>query len=142
MVHRARARIRAEGPRVRVGPDARARLLDRFLRALHADDEAALLALFAPEAKLVSDSGGKVTAARKTLVGPRRIVGFLLGLQRRWGRITTHRVDSINGDLALVTEREGRLFATTSFETDGERVLALYRVLNPDKLRAFRPTRA
>jgi hypothetical protein len=28
----------------------------------------------------------------------------------------------------------GRVFAATFCETDGERVVAMYRVLNPDKL--------
>jgi RNA polymerase sigma-70 factor (ECF subfamily) len=138
MVHRARARIRAEGPRVPVEPDARARLLADFLRALHADDEAGLLALLAPQAKLLSDSGGKVPASRKTLVGAPRIARFLLGLRRKWGRFMSDRVESINGQPGVVTDWEGRLFATTSFETDGTQVLAIYRVLNPEKLVTYR----
>ena len=42
----------------------------------------------------------------------------------------------MNGALAVVTMRGDRVFAITSFETDGARLLALYRTLNPDKLRA------
>jgi RNA polymerase sigma-70 factor (ECF subfamily) len=138
MVHRARERVRTEGRRFPVEQDAKQRLLGRFVEALHAADEAALLALLAPQATLRSDSGGKVSAARKTLLGAPRIARFLIGLERKWSRITRHHVESINGDPAMVTEREGRLHATTSLETDGTQVLALYRVLNPDKLQHAR----
>ena len=43
----------------------------------------------------------------------------------------------MNGAPAIVTLMgpDERLFATTAFETDGARVLALYRTLNPEKLR-------
>jgi RNA polymerase sigma-70 factor (ECF subfamily) len=137
VVHRARARVRGEGRgRFDVPATAQQELLARFLAALTADDEAGLLALLAPDVRLVSDSGGKVSAARKTLRGAARVVRFLLGIQRRWAVLRVHHVASINGDRALVTTTAGRVLAITSFETDGTRVLSLYRTLNPDKLSA------
>jgi RNA polymerase sigma-70 factor (ECF subfamily) len=138
MVHRARERVRAEGRRFPVQPDAKERLLRRFVEALHADDEGTLLTLLAPQVTFTSDSGGKVSAARKTVVGAQRVARFLLGVQRRWGVWNTTRIESINGEPSLVSEWRGGLFATTSFETDGARVLAMFRVLNPDKLAAVR----
>jgi RNA polymerase sigma-70 factor (ECF subfamily) len=139
VVHRARERVRADGHRrFDVPAAAQQQLLGRFLAALTSDDEAGLLAVLAPDVRLISDSGGKVSAARKTLRGAARVVRFLLGVQRRWPFLRTHRLVSMNGAPAVVTLMgpDERLFATTSFETDGARLLALYRTLNPDKLRA------
>ena len=82
MVHRARERVREERARFAVPPEAQERLLHRFLDALAADDERALLAMFDEEATYTSDSGGKARAARNVLVGPRRIVGLLRGIRR------------------------------------------------------------
>jgi RNA polymerase sigma-70 factor (ECF subfamily) len=141
MVHRARERVRAEVPRFRVPPGTQQRLLERFMRAVHDDDEVALLDLLAPQAQLISDSGGKVPAARKRLVGPRRIARFFLGLQRKHHSFDGHRVDSINGYPAVITDAPGVYVSTTSFETDGARIFAIYRVLNPDKLQSVRTAR-
>ena len=35
---------------------------------------------------------------------------------------------------ALVSYYDNRVFAVTFCQTDGDRIVALYRVLNPDKL--------
>ena len=138
LVHRAKTRVRAGRARFAPPPERQAGLLRRFLDALAADDKDAMLALFAPDATFVSDGGGKVPAARNTLEGPERIVRFLLGLERKYGRIVTHGIIELNGQLAIVSYYGGVISGTTSFETDGERILAVYRVLNPDKLAHLR----
>jgi RNA polymerase sigma-70 factor, ECF subfamily len=133
LVHRARTRVRDDGRRRNpVAIEAKERLVQRFVDRLAAGDEPALLALVAPEAPWISDGGGKVPAARK-LRGAGRIVRFLLRLERKapWA---TRRIVWINGEPAIATYVGGRLFSTVSLETDGERVLAFYAVLNPDKL--------
>jgi hypothetical protein len=40
-----------------------------------------------------------------------------------------------NGEPAIVTRVSGRVLSTTSIEADGDRIVAAYRILNPDKLR-------
>jgi RNA polymerase sigma-70 factor (ECF subfamily) len=135
MVHRARARVRAERPRFRVAPETTARLLDRFIAALEAGDRDALLALVAEDATWTSDSGGRVRAARNVLHGALRIVRFVLGIEAKCRSQVRHEVTWINGEPAIVTRAGDRLLFTTSVATDGERLVAFYRVLNPDKLR-------
>ena len=136
MVHRAQQRVRAERTRFAAPPDAQARLLHRFLDALAADDQDALLGLFAADATFTSDGGGKVSAARRVLVGPERIARFLRGVRGKWGHHLREELASYNGLPAVVTRTlDGHVFAVTSFATDGSRILAVYRVLNPDKLR-------
>jgi RNA polymerase sigma-70 factor (ECF subfamily) len=44
----------------------------------------------------------------------------------------------VNGEPALAMYRDGELFAINFCETDGERITAMYRVMNPDKLTGLR----
>ena len=135
LVHRARVRVRRDRARFLVPPEVKERLVERFLAALAADDKDALLAIVAEDAAWVSDSGGNVRAARNVVHGAERIVRFALGLEHKWGSSMRHRVAWINAEPAIATYVDGALVYTTSLDTDGERILALYRVLNPEKLR-------
>lgn len=137
IVHRARERVRTGRARVAVPPGAHERLFGRFLDALARDDEAALIALFAEEATFTSDGGGKVPAARKVLIGAGHIARFLGAIHRKFGQLMEHRVLSVNGEPALLSYAGGRLLAATWFVTDGERVLDVLRVMNPEKLQGL-----
>ena len=134
MVQRARERVRRDRPRFEVPAEARERLIDQFLEALERQDEVALLALVAPDVSFTSDGGGRVAAARNVIRGESRIVRFLLGLQSKWMDRMRHEKAWVNGEPAVLAFADGRLFAVTTIDTDGERVRAFYRVLNPDKL--------
>jgi len=50
------------------------------------------------------------------------------------GKQFTYRVARLNGEPAVLEYVSGHVFAATFCETDGERILAMYRVLNPEKL--------
>ncbi len=135
-VHRARRRVRSERVRFPVSSDVTDRLLRRFLTALEADDEEALLAVIAPDATFTSDGGGKVTAARNVIHGADRIVRLLRGIERKYDRPFTYRIAPLNGEWALVQYLGAVPFSVSFIGTDGERITAVYRVLNPDKLGA------
>ena len=82
---------------------------------------------------------------RRVFRGAERVARFLFGVERKWMGVATHRIAWLNGEPAIVTEVGGRVFAITAIETDGERIVAFYRVLNPDKLRhvaAAQPARS
>ena len=137
-VHRAKVRVRDGRPRFSPPAERQAELLRRFLDALASDDKDAMLSLFAPDATFVSDGGGKVPAARNILEGPDRIVRFLMGLERKYCGMVTHEIVELNGEPAIASYRDGVVRLATAFETDGERILGVYRVLNPDKLAHLR----
>ena len=133
-VHRARERVRANRPRFPAPPDAKERLLGRFIRALEKGDKDALLAVFAKDVTWTSDGGGKVNAARRVLHGDERIARMLAKIAAKYGKRFTYRVVRLNGEPAVLEYASGHLFAATFCETDGERLSAMYRVLNPEKL--------
>jgi RNA polymerase sigma-70 factor (ECF subfamily) len=139
IVSRARRRVRDERPRVRVNAAARERLVESFMRAIELRDRDALLALFATDATLTSDGGGKAKAAQKVVRGGVTIARFLLGVLRRaHARITLQKI-AVNGETGVALCLDGRLLAVISLVTDGQRILGVYNVLNPDKLRGVLP---
>ena len=135
IVHRARERVHSDRPRFQVTEAARERLLEKFVAALHARNHEAMLALFAEDATWTSDGGGKAKAARKVVRGAVRVARFAAGVFGHSLDRLTHELVSINGEPGLLMHVGGRLISVISIDTDGERILAVYTVLNPDKLR-------
>lgn len=140
LARRARLRVREARPRFQVSREAHERLVARFLGALESGDKAALLAMLAEDATLVSDGGGKVRVSKHGIFGADRITRLVLHgrlvpkhLREEPDRFS-RRVVPINGEPGIVTLLDGRLLSTLSIRTDGLRILALYQVLNPDKL--------
>lgn len=135
MVHRARRRVRAGRPRVAVPQGEHARILERFVSALAADDPAALLAVLAPDVTVTTDGGGAVTAARRRIEGADRASRFLIGVTRKLAGQTTWRLGRLNGQPAMLSFAGDTLQSITVLEVDGGLVRGVYSVLNPAKLR-------
>ena len=135
VVHRARTRVRGDRKRFEVSDTARAELLKRFMTALEARDEQAVLQLFAPDATWTADGGGRTAASRYPIVGAERIARLVIGLREKaWGGNWTIQLQTINGETGLVIRAGERLIGTMSMATDGTRIFAVYVVVNPEKL--------
>ena len=135
MVHRARERVRGERKRFDVSESAKAGLLRRFTAALEARDERTLLSLFTPDATWTADGGGKTAASPHPVAGAERIVKLVLGLREKfWEDNRVLEIATINGESGLRVRDGDRLVAAMAIETDGERIAAVYAVVNPDKL--------
>jgi RNA polymerase sigma-70 factor (ECF subfamily) len=134
VVHRARQRVRSRQSRFKATEADRRSLITQFMAAADAADDATLLSLFAKDATLTSDGGGVVPAARKVVHGPSRIARLYLLLTKKLGTRLRKEILTINGEPGLVMYLDGAPLATTSFETDGKSITALYTVLNPEKL--------
>jgi RNA polymerase sigma-70 factor, ECF subfamily len=135
VVHRARERVRDERKRFDATEATKATLLQQFMDAMEARDEQALLSLFAPDATWTADGGGKVGAAPLPIVGADRIARLVIGLREKfWAPNRAVEVATVNGETGLCIRDGHRLVATMSIATDGERIVAVYAVVNPDKL--------
>jgi RNA polymerase sigma-70 factor (ECF subfamily) len=137
MVHRARVRVRRDRPRFAVSESTRVALLNQFVAAMNARDQDALLALFAEDATWTSDGGGQVVAARRVVRGAARLSRFVLGIARRYQGRATYQVAPINGEAGLIIRLDGRLDSILSIDTDGTRIVAVYNILNPQKLQGI-----
>jgi RNA polymerase sigma-70 factor, ECF subfamily len=95
------------------------------------------IALFAEDATWALDGGGQVMAARRVVRGAERLTRFILGIARLFQGKATYHVAPINGETGLMIRLDGRLHSILSIDTDGTRSLAVYNVLNPQKLQGM-----
>jgi RNA polymerase sigma-70 factor (ECF subfamily) len=135
IVSRAAKRVRAERPRVEVNPDAARHLLKTFADAVRAQDKDTLLGIFAEDATWTADGGGNTKAALKVIHGAERIARFATGVYRHALDRLEFRVVSVNGEPGLAALVDGQLLSIVSIRTDGHRILDVYAILNPEKLR-------
>ena len=137
LIHRARERVRTDKPRFEADEKEREKLIRKFSAASYAGDEKALLALFSDEILMISDGGGKVTAARKIIYGKEKLARlFSIGVAK-YEKSFKQVPYTVNGELGFLTLYDGKIFAATSFDIEDGKISAIYRVMNPDKLKAF-----
>lgn len=134
---RAREHLQAARPRYDVDPAKAMRLAQAFVAAISSADTSALAGLLAEDAVMVTDGGGKRTAALRVLVGREDILRLIEGLRWRGGLAAVRGFECvrINGLPGLLMHMEDGP-STLAFEPDeDDRVAAIYVVRNPDKLR-------
>jgi RNA polymerase sigma-70 factor (ECF subfamily) len=139
MVHRAAERVQQERPRFEVGPEQHRRVLERFVQAARSGERDALRALLAEEVQVVGDGGGKVPSFGQVLRGADRITNLYWAFALRWGDAVRYELAWINGEPGLLRYVNGALESAQSMVTDGERIVAVYAVRNPDKLARITP---
>lgn len=133
MVHRASERVQQTRTRFDVPREAHRRVVEQFIRAAQSGERDAIAALLAADVELVSDGGGKVPAVYKILRGAHRIANLFWVTGRRLGE-TAYRQTLINGEPGLLRYVDGKLESAMALATDGERIVGIYAVRNPDKL--------
>jgi RNA polymerase sigma-70 factor (ECF subfamily) len=117
-------------------PEPQDDIVSRLADACRVADAAALRALLDDDAVAVCDSGGFVPAPPGPVVGADDVAvlvaGLLCGLPD-----TDLTVESVNGGAGIAIRRAGRALAVVSVRSADGRVIALWIVLNPAKIRAF-----
>ena len=131
-----RARLHLEDRRPRYQSDARRRhdVAEAFVSACEGGGLSDVLALLSPDVTLVSDGGGKASAARRPVVGPDRVARFLLGLYRQVGSDAVGRLVDVNGEPGLVGYSDGEVVVVFVLHVEDDRVAGIQAVRNPDKL--------
>lgn len=134
LASRARRRLAEAKEPPRASPAERERVLTAFRAAYQAGDLEGVVRLLHPDAVYVTDGGGKVSAARRVIVGAERISRVMVVVARRRG-LTGTVVCEVGGETALAILRQGRLIGIDTFEVEADgRIVAIRRILNPDKL--------
>ncbi|MGW5747207.1 RNA polymerase sigma factor SigJ [Amycolatopsis sp. NPDC003861] len=130
----ARRRVRA----ARAPEPAResAEVVRAFKTAWEAGDIEGLVGLLDPEATVVADGGGLVSAVRRPIVGGERVARYAVDLTRRIAPLSLVEA-TVNGRPGLVARRDGALVAVLAFEVAGEAVRRIWAVRNPEKLRSW-----
>jgi RNA polymerase sigma-70 factor (ECF subfamily) len=136
MAHRAKEHVQARRPRFDTDRTAQREVTERFLAAAVGGDVATLLAAMAPGVVLVADGGGRVTAARRPIVGADKVARFLAAVGPLGAELPGLRAEvaDINGAPAVVAwTDDGPFMALQLVLVDGLVEQVLY-VANPEKL--------
>jgi hypothetical protein len=88
---------------------------------------------------MLSDGGGKATAATRPVVGPEKIGKFFIGLWNKRPDTYTGRLGIVNGRPALLGYVDGKPFYVMVLEIGNGQIQAIHNVLNPDKLTRIPP---
>jgi len=138
MVHRAKERITTRSRRFEPSPEETERITSQFLKTAQNGDVAGLMALFADDAVMISDGGGKVRAALNPVRGPSAIARFVMGVLKKIESLSpTYSLTEINGQPAFVTSISGEKISAAILDIQDGLVQKLFIVANPDKLRTI-----
>ena len=127
---RRRVRERRVGLATREQHDA---VAHAFLEAAATGELDRLITLLDPDVVLVSDAGGKKSAALRPVIGADHVARFLLGIARRNPGADVSLVPAPDGLVVLAT-LDGQVDAVFSFVVRDGRIAEVMAVRNPDKL--------
>ena len=133
IAHRARSHVAARRPRMAVDRGEQARAVARFLLALQTGDLQGLMDTLAPEAVLIADGGGVVTAVPKPIVGAKKIANLLGGFARIAPAAVIEPV-LLNGAPGARVLLDGVVDTVIGFGFSDGRISQVFAVRNPAKL--------
>jgi len=136
---RAREHVRVRRPRF-TPPDAQQRrATERFMAACATGDTAALVEALAPDVVLLSDGGGKATAALRPIEGVEKVARTLVGLAAKPEALgLDYEPADVNGAVGGVWSVGGDPVMAASLEYDGDRIARVLMFRNPERLAGLR----
>ena len=136
LASRARAHIRADRPRFPVAKERGLEIAEAFFAASRNGQMERLRALLAADVTVYGDGGGKVTAHGPPVVGLDNVMRLFAAFLPVFAKGTSRllRYGFINGLPGFVTI-EGGVLQTTALAIEEDRIVAIYAMRNPDKLR-------
>jgi len=145
VAHRAREHVHSRRKRYgEVDPERNAQITAQFMATAASGDVEALMAMLAPDATWMADSGGKVSAARRPVVGADRVARAIAGLMRKAAELTGFRVEMVtcNSAPAVLLYRDDYLEGVITLEIRDDKITNFYVMRNPDKLAALANARS
>jgi RNA polymerase sigma-70 factor, ECF subfamily len=134
---RARAHVREARPRFQVERQRGLEIATAFHAASRSGDMAGLGAMLAADVSLQADGGGKRPAAPEPILGFARVMMVLEALAKvhaEHGPLLV-RIGFVNGLPGFVTRDGDGELRTTALEIEDDKIVAIYVMRNPDKLR-------
>lgn len=131
---RARKHVEERRPRYEVDPAERRDLTERFLAAAAEGDLEGLVAMLAPDVRLVGDSGGLAKAPLRVIQSADKVGRFLYGVAQKGVSDLSFRLLEVNGGAALLALSEGKPDSVFQLDAVDGRIQCIYIVRNPEKL--------
>jgi RNA polymerase sigma-70 factor (ECF subfamily) len=137
LASRARVHIRADRPRFDVPKERGLQLAEAFFSASRGGEMGMLRSLLAADVTMHSDGGGKRPAAMAPVIGVEDVMQVHQTLARVFADQSSRliRYGLINGLPGFVTVENDGMLQTTALEIAGGKIVGIYMVRNPDKLR-------
>jgi RNA polymerase sigma-70 factor, ECF subfamily len=137
LASRARAHVRADRPRYPVPRERGIEIAEAFFAASRDGEMERLRALLAADVTVYADGGGKASAHTVPVAGLDDVMRLFATLASVFAmsRSRLVRYGFINGLPGFITIERGDILQTTALEIEDGRVVAVYVVRNPDKLR-------
>jgi len=135
--HRAQEFIRANRPRLPVTQAAHSQLLQSFIGAMLNGDLDGLTHLLHESITSWSDGGGNANAGRRPITGRDAVARLMLGIRKFAVPDSVVSIEEVNGWPAIVVRAGAVVQAVINIETNGQHIIAIRSVVNPDKLRHF-----
>jgi RNA polymerase sigma-70 factor, ECF subfamily len=137
LASRARTHVRAARPRFDVPKERGIEIAAAFFHASRSGDMAGLRMLLASDVAVHSDGGGKVPAGLRPIIGIDDVMKLQASLARFFAKDMSRvvRYGFINGLPGFVTMESGGVLQTTALAIEGDRIVGIYVIRNPDKLR-------
>jgi RNA polymerase sigma-70 factor (ECF subfamily) len=144
LVTRARKHLQEKRRRFSVDRERHQDILRQFVATCATGDPAQLASMLSQDVVVLSDGGGKATAALKPIFGVDKVSRFLTGLSRNGARgVTNVHVMDVNGEPALVLEAGDTVITILTIELDAlYKIARILIVRNPDKLPSSMPALA
>jgi RNA polymerase sigma-70 factor, ECF subfamily len=137
LASRARTHVRAARPRFHMPKERGLEIAAAFFAASRSGDMQQLRSLLAADVTAYADGGGKTPAAMQPIVGLEAVMQVHASLVRifaeKMSRIV--RYGFINGLPGFVTIEQGDILQTTALEIEDGKIVGIYVMRNPDKLR-------
>jgi RNA polymerase sigma-70 factor, ECF subfamily len=140
VAHRAREHVQARRKRFEpVDATETAQITEQFMTAAATGDMDGLLSMLAPDVTWTADSGGKATAARRPIVGAKKVANVLMGMFRFGQRMPDVRIEMMNCNNAptMVVYSGDHLEGVFLVEIIDGKITNFYVMRNPDKLAAI-----
>lgn len=139
---RARKHVEARRPLSVVSDEVLGRLTETFLAAAQRGDVDALTAMLTDDVVFVGDGGGRVSTARRPVIGAEKVARLLVGLVRNLDEASQVEPVRANGRLAVRIWQGDQLDQVSWLLTSEDgRVAQILIVRNPDKLAVMRSGR-
>jgi RNA polymerase sigma-70 factor, ECF subfamily len=135
IAHRAREHVQARRKRFEpVDPQQTEQITAQFLAAAASGDVDALIGMLAPDVKWIADGGGKVSAARKPVVGATKVARAIVGLVRRG--LVDMRIELVtaNSAPAVLVYSGDQVDIVIAVDVVDGKIANFYAIRNPEKL--------
>ena len=140
LASRAREHIRSSRPRFSVSGEHGLEIAAAFFTASRNGDMEYLQSLLAADVIAYADGGGKTPASQHPIVGLNDVMQLHASLSILFAENMSRLLNYgfINGLPGFVSVEQGNILQTTSLQISDEKIIRIYVMRNPDKLRHLR----